>query len=52
MSKIDNQNALPVGAFLLNVYKNIEYTTPKLVTDFIYSEKMKCIIQNPPYVVR
>jgi len=50
--KIDNQNALTVGAFLLNVYKNIEYTTPKLVTDFIDSEKMKCIIQNPTYVVR
>jgi hypothetical protein len=40
------------GAFLINVYDNLNYTTTKSIIDFINSEKIKCIIQNPPYVVR
>jgi methylase of polypeptide subunit release factors len=39
--------------FLIEACEKITtYITPKKVVDFIEKEKIKSIIQNPPYVVR
>jgi hypothetical protein len=42
------ENALPLCAFLLSFS---EYKTPKKITDYIDNQKLKFLIENPPYVV-
>jgi hypothetical protein len=44
---MSNKNALPLSAFLLKFF---EYKTPKKITDYIDNQKLKCLIENPPYV--
>lgn len=38
--------------FITLAVEKLQYTTPQTVVDFIEKERIKSIIQNPPYVVR